>query len=95
MSEEIQNQEEDSTGSNIAWFLTGAFIGAAVALLYAPKSGKDTRQYLAGKVQQSKDAVADSSLSIVEASKDMFDRGRQLVDDAADLFERGRKLVKG
>jgi len=34
-------------------------------------------------------------MSIVEASKDMFDRGRQLVDDAADLFERGRKLVKG
>jgi len=94
--EEKQNPEsEDTTGSSIAWFLTGAFIGAAVALLYAPKSGKDTRQYLADKVQQSKEAVSDSSLSIVEASKDMFDRGRQLVDDAADLFERGRKLVKG
>jgi gas vesicle protein len=94
--EEKQNPEsEDTVGSNIAWFLTGAFIGAAVALLYAPKSGKDARQYLADKVQQSKEAVSDSSLSIVEASKDMFDRGRQLVDDAADLFERGRKLVKG
>jgi hypothetical protein len=46
-------------------------------------------------VQQSKDAVADTSANIVEAGKDMFDRGRQLVDDAADLFERGRKLVKG
>jgi gas vesicle protein len=64
-------------------------------MLYAPKSGKHTRQYLADKVQQSKEAVTDSSMSIVEASKDMFDRGRQLVDDAADLFERGRKLVKG
>jgi hypothetical protein len=46
-------------------------------------------------VQQSKDAVTESSNNIVEASKDMFERGRQLVDDAADLFERGRKLVKG
>ena len=89
------DEEEDYTSSGIAWFLTGAFIGAAVALLYAPKSGKETREYLTEKVQQSKDAVADSSLSVVEASKDMFDRGRQLVDDAADLFERGRKLVKG
>jgi gas vesicle protein len=98
MSQEEENQNsetENAIGSNIAWFLTGAFIGAAVAMLYAPKSGKDTRQFLADKVQQSKDAVADSSMSIVEASKDMFDRGRQLVDDAADLFERGRKLVKG
>ena len=94
--EKSHNQEADSGfGSNLAWFLTGAFIGAAVAILYAPKSGKETRQYLADKVQQSKDAVAESGNQIVEASKDMFERGRQLVDDAADLFERGRKLVKG
>jgi gas vesicle protein len=92
--QEIQ-ESEFNLGNNVAWFLTGAFIGAAVALLYAPKSGKETRRYLADKVQQSKDAVTDTSSNIVEASKDMFDRGRQLVDDAADLFERGRKLVKG
>jgi len=94
--EKNQNREDDfSFSSNVAWFLTGAFIGAAVAILYAPKSGKETRQFLADKVQQSKDAVTESSNNIVEASKDMFERGRQLVDDAADLFERGRKLVKG
>ena len=97
MSQETnQNQESEfNVTNNVAWFLTGALIGAAVALLYTPKSGKENRQYLADKVQQSKDAVAESSNSIVEASRDMFDRGRQLVDDAADLFERGRKLVKG
>jgi gas vesicle protein len=98
MSQEEENQNQQSefnVTSNVAWFLTGAFLGAAVALLYTPNSGKENRQYLADKVQQSKDAVADSSNNIVEASRDMFDRGRQLVDDAADLFERGRKLVKG
>jgi gas vesicle protein len=98
MSQEQQNhngEEGFNLGNNAAWFLTGALIGAAVAILYAPKSGKETRQFLADKVQQSKDAVSESSNNIVEASKDMFERGRQLVDDAADLFERGRKLVKG
>ena len=98
MSQEEANQNQQSEfnlTSNVAWFLTGAFLGAAVALLYTPKSGKENRQYLADRVQQSKDAVADSSNNLVEASRDMFDRGRQLVDDAADLFERGRKLVKG
>jgi gas vesicle protein len=91
----MSQDSEFDLGGNVAWFLTGAFIGAGVAILCAPQSGKDTRKYLADKVQQSKDAVADTSTNIVEASKDMFDRGRQLVDDAADLFERGRKLVKG
>ena len=98
MTDEMKERTEDTQSyftGNIAWFLAGAFIGAAVAVLYAPKSGKETRRYLAGKAQQSKDAVADTSSNIVEASRDMFERGKQLVEDAADLFERGRKLVKG
>jgi gas vesicle protein len=81
--------------SNIAWFLTGAFIGAAAAVLYAPQSGKDTRKYLTDKTQQGREAVETAGQDIAGASKDMFERGRKLVDDAADLFERGRKLVKG
>jgi gas vesicle protein len=86
---------EDQGSSGLAWFLTGAILGATVALLYAPKSGKDTRQFLSDKTQQSREAVADSSREIIDASRDMFERGRKLVEDAADLFERGRKLVRG
>jgi len=98
MPERIADEREESPeeGSNtLAWFLTGAVIGATVALLYAPRSGKDTRQYLTDKTQQGKDAVAESSKDIMDAGRDMFERGRRLVEDAADLFERGRRLVKG
>jgi gas vesicle protein len=88
--------EDETEGSNtVAWFLTGAIIGAAAAVIYTPKSGKDTRQYISDKTQQGKEAVAETSHDIVGASRDMFERGRKLVDDAADLFDRGRKLVKG
>jgi gas vesicle protein len=75
--------------------LTGAIIGATAAVLYAPKSGKETRQLISDKTQQGREAVSDTSKDIVDASKEMFERGRKLVEDAADLFERGRKLVKG
>ena len=90
-TDECQSQ----ASSNIAWFLTGAFIGAAAAILYAPQSGKETRKYLTDKTQQGREAVESASQDIADVSKDMFERGRKLVDDAADLFERGRKLVKG
>ena len=89
------DQKQSQATSNLAWFLTGAFIGAAAALLYAPQSGKETRQYLSDKTQQGREAVETASHDIADASKDMFERGRKLVDEAADLFERGRKLVKG
>ena len=89
------HQCQSQATSNIAWFLTGAFIGAAAAILYAPQSGKDTRKFLTDKTHQGREAVESATQDIADASKDMFDRGRRLVDDAADLFERGRKLVKG
>ncbi len=86
--------DEDNYG-RIAWFLTGAVIGATIAVLYAPKSGKDTRKYLSDVTTHGRDAVTDTSKDIVDAGKEMFERGRKLVEDAADLFDRGKKLVKG
>ena len=92
---EDTDESQSQAGSNLSWFLTGAFIGAAAALLYAPQSGKETRKYLSDKSQQGREAVEPASQDIADASKDMFERGRKLVDEASDLFERGRKLVKG
>lgn len=89
------DQSQNQAANTIGWFLTGAFLGAAAAILYAPQCGKETRKYLSDKTQHGREAVETAGQDIVEAGKDMFDRGRRLVDDAADLFERGRKLVKG
>ena len=98
MSERIADEREESPeeGSNtLAWFVTGAVVGATVALLYAPRSGRDTRQFITDKTQQGKDAVTEGSKDILDAGREMFERGRRLVEDAADLFERGRNMVKG
>ena len=79
----------------LAWFLTGAVIGAAVAILYTPNSGKDTRTYIGRKTTEAKTAVSDTSADLMERGRDMYTRGKQLMDDAQELFERGRKLVRG
>jgi gas vesicle protein len=86
---------QESNSNTLAWFLTGAIIGATAAILYAPKSGKETRQYISDKTQLGREAVTETSKDIADAGKEMFERGRKLVEDAAELFERGRKLVKG
>jgi gas vesicle protein len=86
-------QNDDS--GKLTWFLMGAALGAACALLYAPKSGKETRNLITQKAQDASDAVTGTGRDIYERGKDVYDRGRQVVDDAAALFERGRKLVRG
>lgn len=92
---ETEKDGQDEGVSTIAWFLTGAVIGVTVAVLFAPKSGRDTRQFLSDKTQQGKEAVAQTSSDIIDAGRDVFERGRRLVEDAAELFERGRKLMRG
>ena len=92
----VQAQDGVEQGSNlIGWFLTGAVIGAAISILYTPRSGKENRQFIAEKAQQSKDAISESAQNMVETSRDMFERGRKLVEDAAELFDQVRRMVRG
>ena len=79
----------------LGWFVAGAVLGGAVALLYAPKSGKETRQFINKKTGEGKEALNQTGKEVVEKSREIFDRGKQIADDAADLFERGRRLVRG
>ena len=66
---EETDQTQSQATSNIAWFLTGAFIGAAAAILYAPQSGKDTRKLISEKTQQGREAVESAGEDIVDAAR--------------------------
>ena len=86
---------KDDNSAGILWFLAGALIGASAALLYAPKSGRETRKYISNTTEKSRDSLTETGKDLVDRSKELYDRGRALADEAAELFERGRKLVKG
>jgi gas vesicle protein len=86
--------EKDDAGSAVVWFLAGAATGAALALLYAPKTGKDTRKLLHKTTREGRDAVESSGKELMDRGRELYDRGKKIADDAAELFERGRKLVQ-
>ena len=81
--------------SKLVWFLAGTAIGAAIALLYAPQSGVETRKRIGKKSEEGRDALAGSGREILDRGRDLYDKGRKIADEAADLFDRGRKLVDG
>ena len=90
MSDATDNQE-----SRAVWFLAGAAVGAAVALLCAPQSGRRTRQLLVRRAGEGREALADAGQDIADKSRDLYDKGKKIADEAAELFDRGRKLVMG
>ncbi|MBI3209361.1 MAG: YtxH domain-containing protein [Candidatus Solibacter usitatus] len=86
-------REEDS--GKLAWFFAGAAIGAAIALLYAPAPGRDTRRKIGQTASKGKERLAEKSRDLVEKGKELYERGRQMAEDASEVIESGRKLVKG
>jgi len=45
----------ENTGSKVSYFLVGLGIGALVGILFAPKSGEETREFLAQKAEEGKE----------------------------------------
>ena len=54
--------DNDSLGPGglLVAFLAGAVVGAAVALLYAPASGDDARDYLARRAREGRESLANA-----------------------------------
>lgn len=82
------------TGALIGWFVGGALIGAAVALLIAPQSGKRTRRDLKKQADKSRKSLLESSQDIVARGRELYERGREIAEETAEIFERGRKIAE-
>ena len=85
----------EDNGIGLAWFLVGAAVGATVALLYAPQSGRDTRRFIVKKSLHGKEALTDSGKEMLDRGKELFDKARAVADEAAEAFEHAVKLVNG
>lgn len=60
-------------------FVLGALAGAAVALLFAPASGEETREYLGERARESKAKVREGRehlIAAVERGREAFERER-------------------
>ena len=85
--------EEESTADRLIWFLAGVTVGAAVGILFAPKAGRETRQYLGEKTSEGRDFLVETGREMYSKGRDLYERGKDLAEDAAEVFERGRKAA--
>jgi gas vesicle protein len=69
-------------GGYLAGFLAGALIGAGLALIYAPYSGRETRDLLAQRTREAKDRVGDAVQSTRETVGGALHDAREKVGTA-------------
>ena len=75
----------DNVGSKISFFLVGLGIGAAVGVLFAPRSGEETRDLITQKAGEGKEFLASKA--------DDGRKARELRERADDLIERGKDVA--
>ncbi len=75
--------------------LAGMGIGAGIALLFAPKSGKETRQDLARMTRDGRDKVIEVGEEFVDRGKKAYEHGKAVVDEAMEYVDRSRRAILG
>lgn len=83
----MSRDNQAGAGSVMLAFMMGAIAGAAVALLYAPATGEETREFLGNKAREGRDKARDA----VEQGREFYQRNREGV---ATAIERGREAFQ-
>ena len=84
---------QDNDANSMAWFLAGAAIGAAVALLYAPQPGRETREAIRRRALEERERLAKSGRDAMERGRDLYERGKGLADEASQRLEKGKEAA--
>jgi gas vesicle protein len=87
----MARDESAGAGSILLAFILGAVSGAAVALLYAPASGRETREYLGDKAAEARVKAAQAAAEAAAKGREVLTQGRETLSTA---IERGREAYQ-
>ena len=80
---------------NVNYFLVGLGIGSAVGILFAPKSGQETREYIANKTREANEYTRKKARELRDRAEDAVGRGKETIaqtkDQIATAIDVGRE----
>jgi len=95
--------KENASGMFVA-FLSGAMVGAAAALLLAPRSGRETRKLLVDygcdlkdklpeELRKRADATIEQGHHLVERGQEMIKRGHDIVSEGKEYLDEKKRIL--
>ena len=85
----------DRDGNSFGWFLAGLGLGAVVGVLYAPRSGSETREVLRARAEEGREYMKSRAREAKDQASEWVDRGRDVVSQQKEQFraayEAGRQ----
>jgi gas vesicle protein len=81
------SSDDRGTQGLVLSFVLGALSGAAVAILFAPRSGRETREILGDKLRE----TAERSRRLGEQA---IEKTREMAEDATGYLDRQREALE-
>jgi gas vesicle protein len=95
MSEELAAKKSDS---KVFYFLVGLSLGSLISVLFAPKSGDETRKYLSDKLKEGSEythkkahELRERAAAVVEEGKNMVTQKKEQIAAAVDVGHEAYK----
>lgn len=90
--------QETGAGEKLLFLMFGAVIGAATALLLAPRSGEETRKMIMSKAREGADTISSHGKVVAQKTSEYLDRGKEIVQQQRDslsaALDAGKKAYR-
>ena len=90
--------DESNAGEKLLYFIIGGFVGAVIGMLFAPKSGEETRAFLANRAKEGTDYLANQKQAMEERASAVIEQGKELLnrqrESIAAAIEAGKQAFK-
>jgi len=88
----------DRDGNSFLWFLAGLGVGAVVGILYAPRTGSETRDAIRSKADESREYMRQRAERARAQASEWVEKGRDVVNQQKEQFrsayEAGRQAYQ-
>lgn len=86
---------DNDTSSKLSYFLIGAGVGAVVALLFAPKAGRELREDISGATKRSIDYANTNAKALGQKASTAYSTSREKANELYGLSrEKTQNIVE-
>jgi gas vesicle protein len=84
--------------NKLAYFFLGLGIGVGIGILFAPKSGEETRHLIKTKADEGKDYVKRRTEEVRQSATDLVEKGKDVItrqkDHLSAAVEAGKQAYR-
>ena len=88
----------DESGGKFTYFLAGLGVGSLIGILFAPRSGEETRNLIHTRVDEGRDYLTKRSNELREQADELMERGRKAVarqrENVQSAVDAGRQAYR-